>query len=211
MATIKQGELQIRNDHQARILKAAADIFLQKGYEKTSTAEIARKAKVSKRELYSNFRAKRDILAAVITQLQTRIQTQANISWSSGGDLRTVLIRAGTQILTFINSERFGKLFRIVAAETFRDPILARRFYLLGPGAGRENTAAFLSNHMEMGDLRNVDPFDAADDFLNLVISAQHLTAVVLGQRHKVPVPESHVQHAVEVFLRYYGRQKYLN
>jgi AcrR family transcriptional regulator len=105
----KRRSLPSGNNHQARILSAAAEIFLNRGYEETSTAEIARRAKVSKRDLYSNFSDKRDILLAVVTQLQTEIQSQANISWSSDEDLRTVLTRAGTQILTFINSEKFAK------------------------------------------------------------------------------------------------------
>jgi len=196
-----------RNNHVERILSAAADDFLEKGFEETTTADIARRAKVSKRELYSNFSDKRDILSAVITELQAQIQAETNISMSSIGDLTSVLTRAGTQILEFINSERFGKLFRIVAAESFRDPVSAQKFYLLGPGTGRENTAAFIKRHMNEGALRKANPLQAADDFLDLVVSARHLTAVVLGQSDEVPDPRSHVRHAVEIFLNYYGRQ----
>src|SRR5947208_221856 len=156
-----------QNDHQGRILAAAAEIFLEKGYEETSTAEIARRAKVSKRELYSNFADKRDILAAVITQLQAEIQSKANISWSSTADLGKVLFKAGMQLREFINSEKFGKLFRIVAAESFRDPALAQRFYELGPGRGRRDTAAFMRRHMKAGNLRKADPLHAADAFLD--------------------------------------------
>lgn len=196
-----------RNHHVERILTAAADAFLEKGFEETSTADIARRAKVSKRELYSNFSDKRDILAAVITELQTQIQAQTNISMSSSEDLKTVLTRAGTQIYEFTNSNRFGKLFRIVAAESFRDPVSAQKFYLLGPGMGRENTAALIKRHMKLGNLRKADPLQAADDFLDLVVSARHLTAVVLGQIDEIPDPRSHVRHAVDIFLTYYGAQ----
>ena len=194
-------------DHRARILIAAAESFLKRGFEETSTADIARQARVSKRELYSNFRDKRDILAAVITQLQSEIQSQANVSWSSGDDLRSVLTEAGTRILEFINSEKFGKLFRIVAAESFRDPVSAEKFYALGPGAGRDKTASFLRRHMKAGNLRRVDATRAADDFLDLVISARHITAVVLGQRDDILQPRAHVRHAVDLFLQYYGVQ----
>lgn len=196
-----------RVSHRERILRAAAAVFLEKGYEETSTAEIARRAKVSKRELYSNFKDKRDILAAAITDLQAHIQAEANISWSSNEDIKTVLIKAGSQILAFINSKQFGNLFRIVVGESFRDPVPARKFYLLGPGMGRKNTAAFLKRHMRVGDLRNADPLQAADDFLDLVISSRYLTAVVLGQNQKISLPRSHVKHAVEIFLHYYGVQ----
>jgi TetR/AcrR family transcriptional regulator, mexJK operon transcriptional repressor len=197
-----------RGDHRDRIIDAAARAFLENGYEQTSTAEIARRAKVSKRELYTHFHDKRDMLANVITQLQTNIQSHANLSWSSSGDVRDVLTKAGTELLQFISSERFGKLFRIVAAESLNDPVSAEEFYLLGPAAGRKNTAAFLKRHMAAGNLRPADPLQAADDFLDLLFSARYLTAVVLGQIRRFPQPHVHVRHAVDLFLTYYGVQK---
>jgi TetR/AcrR family transcriptional regulator, mexJK operon transcriptional repressor len=198
-----------RRDHRERILDAATRTFLENGYEQTSTAEIARKAKVSKRELYIHFHGKQDMLAAVITQFQEAIQSHTNLSWSSSGDVREVLIEAGTRLLQFISSERFGKLFRIVAAESFRDRIPAQKFYLLGPAAGRRNTAAFLKRHMSAGNLRPADALEAADDFLDLLVSARYLTAVVLGQIRSFPQPHAHVRHAVDIFLTYYGVQKF--
>jgi AcrR family transcriptional regulator len=197
-----------RNDHRARILDAATDAFLENGYEITSTADIAKRAKVSKRELYAYFQDKQDILAAVIKELQSRIQSQANANWSSSGDVREVLTKAGTEISRLINSERFGKLFRIVAAESFRDPVSSRNFYLLGPAMGRKNTAAFLKRHMDAGSLRCADPLQAADDFLDMLVSSRYLTAVVLGQLRSFPKLHVHVEHTVDLFLAYYGADK---
>ena len=197
-----------QNNHRERILEAAARAFLQNGYQQTSTAEIARQAKLSKRELYTHFHDKRDMLAAVIAQLQADIQSHANLSWSSGGDVRDVLSTAGTKLLQFIGSERFGKLFRIVAAESFRDPVASEKFYQLGPAMGRKNTASYLKRQMATGNLRRADPLQAADDFLDLLVGARYLTAVVLGQTRTSPKLHAHVQHAVDVFLTYYGVQK---
>jgi AcrR family transcriptional regulator len=195
----------LRGDHRARILDSATEAFLENGYEITSTAEIARRARVSKRELYTYFQDKRDILVAVITELQNDIQSQANANWSSSGEVRQVLMAAGTEILQFMNSERFGKLFRIVAAESFRDPVSSRKFYLLGPAMGRKNTAAFLKRQMAAGKLRTADPLQAADDFLDMLVSSRYLTAVVLGQMRRLPKSHVHVAHAVDLFLKYYA------
>lgn len=192
-------------DHQTRILEAASELFLEFGFEKTSTAEIASRAKISKRELYSCFVDKRAILTAVITQLQHEIHSQMVLSWSSSKDMRLVLSRSGAAILSFIMSERFGKLFRIVVAESFHDPVSAQQFYLLGPLAGRRDTAAFLAQQMKLGTLRKADPLQAADDFLDSIISARFLTAVVLGQEDSIPEVRKHVKHAVDMFLAYYA------
>ncbi len=198
---------QQKKRHQERILSAAAEIFLRMGYEETSTADIARRARVSKRELYSNFADKRDILAAVITQLQDDMQSQADISWNSTADLRTVLIEAGTHLFEFIHSEQLGKVLRIVVAESFRDPVSAEKFYDLGPRRGRERTAAFMRRQMKAGNLRKANPLEAADDFLDLVVSSRRLTAIVLGQRLEGRSARTRVRHAVEMFLMYYGTE----
>jgi TetR/AcrR family transcriptional regulator, mexJK operon transcriptional repressor len=193
-----------KSGHVSRILAAASEIFLDKGYDETSTAQIAQRAKISKRELYSNFTDKRDILAAVVTQLQTEMQSQADIGWSSNDEPRQVLLNAGTRLLEFINSEKFGKLLRIVVAESFSDPTSAAKFYQLGPGRGRRQTAAFMRRHMKSGYLRRADPLKAADVFLDLVISSRRLTEVILGQKHEGQDTKSHLQAAVEVFLHFY-------
>jgi TetR/AcrR family transcriptional repressor of mexJK operon len=210
MASMKRSHKRKANQpqkkrHEERILSAATETFLQMGYEETSTADIARGARVSKRELYSNFADKRDILAAVITQLQDDMQSQADIGWNSTSGLRTVLIEVGTHLFEFVNSERFAKVLRIVVAESFRDPASAERFYHLGPRRGRERTAAFMRRQMKAGHLRKANPLQAADDFLDLVVSSRRLTAVVLGQRLEGRNARTHVRHAVEMFLMSYG------
>ena len=72
----------------------------------------------------------------MIARLQQEIQSQVNLSWSSSEDVGEVLTRAGTEILNFISSEKFGKLFRIVAAEGFRNPLLGGEVLSTWAGSG---------------------------------------------------------------------------
>ena len=62
----------------------------------------------------------------------------------------------GYRNLNFIVSKKFRNVFRIVAAESFHDPLAARKFYLLGPGAGRQQTAKFLERQMKSGGFERV-------------------------------------------------------
>jgi len=119
--------------HRERILNAATQCFLELGFERTSTAEIARRARVSKRELYACFEDKRDLLSAVIFKSQDEMQTNLRKLWMSQGDLEEVLPEAARILHKFILSEKFGKLLRIVAAESYHNPKIARQFYDLGP------------------------------------------------------------------------------
>jgi AcrR family transcriptional regulator len=194
-----------QDSHRQRILDAASDVFLESGFEQTSTAEIARRARISKRELYSHFAEKRALLAAVITELQTSMQSRMDVRWSSTEDMETVLRKSAAAIHGFILSERFGKLVRIVAAESYHDPAVATQFFELGPLAGRKATARFLKAKMEEGKLRKADPIKAADDFLDLVVGAQLMTAVILGQAGPAAKKRDHIHHSVAVFLMIYA------
>jgi TetR/AcrR family transcriptional regulator, mexJK operon transcriptional repressor len=197
--------------HRQRILDAASDVFLESGFEQTSTAEIARRAKVSKRELYFHFADKRALLAAVITELQSSMQSRMDVRWSSNEDMEVVLRKSAAAIHDFILSERFGKLVRIVAAESYHDAAVARQFFELGPLAGRKATAKYLKARMEEGRLRKADPIKAADDFLDLVVGAQLMTAVILGQVDPAGRKRDHIHHSVEVFLMIYATPKTRN
>ena len=49
-----------------RILKAATDLFLEKGYEASGMAEILHRANVNSGSFYYFFRSKEDLLGAVL-------------------------------------------------------------------------------------------------------------------------------------------------
>jgi AcrR family transcriptional regulator len=57
-----------------RILRAAFQAFTQDGYADTSTLEIARRAKISKRDLYANFGSKHAVLIACINSRADRMR-----------------------------------------------------------------------------------------------------------------------------------------
>lgn len=191
--------------HEDRILGAATEVFLTTGFEKTSTAEIARVAKVSKRELYLHFKDKRALLAAVVENLQSDIRARMDSLWASGEPMHEVLLNSASVMQRFILSERFGKLVRIVAAESYNSPEVSRQFFQSGPVAGQKATARYLREQMNRGLLREANPLKAADDFLDLVVGAQMMTAVILGQVSHSRPKLADTRHAVEVFLMIYG------
>jgi len=190
-----------------RILDAATDLFLEAGFASTSTSAIASRAKVSKRELYTQFGDKRAVLHAAITRLQEEIALEMSAEWADEGELSTVLQHAGTTLHRHITSKRFRQLFRIVAAESFQDPVSAKQFYKLGPGRGRVDTSRYLATKMKAGLLREDDPLRAADIFLDLVIGARTMTATALGITESTGATKKQIEHAVGLFLRCYGKE----
>jgi AcrR family transcriptional regulator len=66
--TVAPGEEQLKSTHE-RILDVALDLFLEKGYDKTSLREIAEQLGFSKAALYYHFASKDDIFLALHDRL----------------------------------------------------------------------------------------------------------------------------------------------
>jgi AcrR family transcriptional regulator len=87
-----------------RILGAALSAFMEGGYAQTSTLEIATKARVSKRELYSLFGNKQAMLIACIAERAQRLKAPIDIpELRDRNTLGKVLTAFGAKLLTGIN------------------------------------------------------------------------------------------------------------
>ena len=84
----------------ARILEAAFAAFTRHGYAAASTLEIATRARVSKRELYTLVGNKQEMLIACISERATRLQVRADLpELRDRKTLETVLSSAGAQLV----------------------------------------------------------------------------------------------------------------
>ncbi|GLL08162.1 TetR/AcrR family transcriptional regulator [Dactylosporangium matsuzakiense] len=59
----------------ASILRAAASIFGEQGYTRTTMEDIATRAKVSKLVIYRHFNSKQELYLAILDQLRRRLET----------------------------------------------------------------------------------------------------------------------------------------
>lgn len=77
MSEVKQARKeQIAKLHRENILRAAAQLFEEKGAKKTSMDDIAKTAQYSKATLYVYFQSKEEIVAAIVLQGMKDITTQ---------------------------------------------------------------------------------------------------------------------------------------
>src|SRR3954471_5996047 len=56
------------SDTRQRLLDAATEVFIEKGYEGTRVAEIARRAGLTTGAIYGNFGSKADLLTAALAE-----------------------------------------------------------------------------------------------------------------------------------------------
>lgn len=121
-----------------RILGAAFSAFTELGYSRTSTLEIATRARVSKRELYSVIGNKLEVLVACIRARSERFPVPAELPDATDREmLRAVLARFGERFLSEVTDPDVVEMFRLAIAEAIRAPEVARALEEFGRERGR--------------------------------------------------------------------------
>jgi AcrR family transcriptional regulator len=121
-----------------RILGAAFAAFTELGYSRTSTLEIATRARVSKRDLYSLVGNKLEMLVECIRERSARFPLPAELPDSTDREmLRAMLTRFGQRFLTEVTDPNVVETFRLAIAEAIRAPEVARALEEFGRERGR--------------------------------------------------------------------------
>lgn len=187
------------------IVAAGQKAFLRHGYGHTSMSAIAEAVGGSKTTLWSQFRNKRDLFAAVVDHLVERYGEALRTPLPADGDPGEVLRALGRSVMATILKPQIVALHRMVLGEAGRFPELGQMLYERGMRRGQLRTAAWLEQQMASGRLRAADPQEAACHFIGLFQSGLYQRRLLgVGP---APTPDSiraEVDSAVEVFLRAY-------
>jgi AcrR family transcriptional regulator len=152
-----------------RILAAAFSAFMEAGYAETSTLEIARRARVSKRELYAVVGNKQEMLAACIRERAKRLQVPADLPEPRDRDtLERALVAFGTQLLRETTNGTVIAVFRLAIAEAVRAPEIARALDSFGHQTSRAALTAIMTQAQSHGLLGGRPP-DMAEQFAGLL------------------------------------------
>ena len=153
----------------SRILGAAFDAFVEHGYEKTTTIEIATRAKVSKRELYALVGNKQEMLAACIRSRAQRLRMPVEMPEAKSREgLATALAAIGEVLLREVSDRAVIAVFRLAIAEAVRAPEIARSLDQIGREAGRSALRTVLSQ-ARAAKLVDGDPAEMAERFAALL------------------------------------------
>ena len=176
---------ELESDRRQSIIRAAFSALMEKGYAGTSTLEIARRARVSKRELYAEFGSKIGILEALVAATSSKIRAPlevADVVDRSG--FVTMLTAYGAAALAELTSPHVIAVNRLAAAEADRSAELGRMLDERGRQAGRDALLAFFAKARETGVLTHGDPGDIAGDFFSLLIGDLMLRLMLGVVRH---------------------------
>jgi len=190
-------------NRRAAILKAAAEVFLEGGFERACIDDVIAKIGGSKRTIYKEFGNKENLFAEIITA-RTAQALAANLPKEEldKTDLRSALIAFAEGFLRLIMAPETLSLYRVVFGECRQFPMLGKSFYEGGPAQTRAQLAQILDHFKKRGDIAVSDLGFAADAFISMLRGNHHLQ-VVLGIRPPLSRKEIReiVEGKVDIFL----------
>jgi AcrR family transcriptional regulator len=152
-----------------RILGAAFSAFMENGYAQTSTLEIATRARVSKRELYSLFGNKEAMLVACITERAQRLKAPADLPELRDREiLAKVLTAFATRLMTETTDPVVVAVFRLAISETVHAPKVAQALESIARKPTRDALREIMANARSAG-LLDGDPAGMTEQFLGLL------------------------------------------
>lgn len=154
--------MRVRTDAKRRdIVRVAAELFEELGYDRTSMSLISQRLGGSKATLYGYFKSKEELLEAVLTYDVTEEADRLMGEFLSGKNLRQGLIKLGVAYMTRRLSPTPIANVRMVATQPNGSEV-GKHFYETVLGPAWKRLANRFSMMMDAGVLRRADPWVAA-------------------------------------------------
>ena len=161
-----------QDEHSAQkrqqIIRGAASVFTDCGYEGASMSRIALQAAVSKGTLYNYFTSKSELFAAFVSQKSHTTLGEMFEPVGEPDDVAAILRQIAERMVTLMLAPESLVLYRIVVSEAGKFPDLAHIYWDAGRQRGLEHMADWLAQQRRAGRLRQADPEIAAGQFFAL-------------------------------------------
>lgn len=163
-----------------QILDGARRMFLAKGFEAASMQDVARAANVSKGTLYVYFDSKEAMFESLVLSECGRMQKAIRDIGSGVDPIGEELRRIAHHVISaLLNGEVLAAMRMMIGAgEKFPD--LARSLYTAGPERSMHALAEYFAGRVARGDLVMPDCFEAASEFLDMIIAGLQRRALLM-------------------------------
>jgi AcrR family transcriptional regulator len=193
---------------EARVLDAARDVFLARGFEGATIDEIAERARSGKQTIYARFRNKSELFTAVVTRdLAGRITKFGGLSLSGETTEQRFIEIAKTVLHWSLNEQRID-LMRLAIAEVQRFPELASSVSLEAQSLSTQVAARLFSELAKSDRLDGLVAFTpermstTARLFLDLVVVPFILRALFQRKLDDLRSEiDQHAERTVKFFL----------
>ncbi|WP_422743454.1 TetR/AcrR family transcriptional regulator [Mycobacterium sp. WMMD1722] len=160
------------------ILRAAGEVFLARGYERSSMAQIALQSGVARRTLYNHFPGKRALFDEAIARLWGQMSLNPVIAATSGPrSPNEVLYAIGLAIVNFWSRPEAIAIVRLAIWESPRLYEMGVSFLNGATEPARGAVKHYVRRLSRLHDFRIADPDFAANQFIDILLGE-----VVLGR-----------------------------
>jgi AcrR family transcriptional regulator len=182
-----------------KLIEAAEDIFLAKGYHTATMSDVAAQAGMSKKTVYQLIDSKGALFAALLAHHQSLLKfPEEQPDWS----VHEILTANLLCLARFLLSKEQIAIVRLIMAEYTHSPDLGRVFHLKRVQKARSRLELCLGNIAKRQGCENCDAREMSAMLFGMAVGEFFLGALV-GFRH-VPsksVLENRVKNAVDIFL----------
>ncbi len=185
-----------------KIVRSAAKLFLERGYESVSINEIIAVVGGSKETIYSNFGNKAQLFEAVVQQLCSDVTIR--IDTRPIGSLEEQATRAAHSFVSIVLTPQIISFHRLVTSIGREFPAAGRLFYQTGPETVYRIFAEWIARHQNEGNIRaDRDARRLAILFHDMLIGEQILSWLTSasGPKDRAKRIDQTVELAVSVFL----------
>lgn len=193
------------NERHESILKAATELFMERGFAGTSMDAVAKQAGVSKQTVYSHFDKKENLFSASITHKMADYFPEGDFVALAERSLEEELTIIATQYANLLMSEDAMCVFRLLVSEAPKGPHLAEIFWEAGPKVMLGRLMGFLDMWQKRGALKIDNIEEAAKLMVHLLKGHSHFE-LSIGLIDKVGDEDlmASVKGSVANFLKLY-------
>lgn len=158
-----------RGDAYERILAAAKELFMEKGFSKVSTDEVCKHASVSKTSLYKYFGDMSGLLEDVVRkELESRLPEYHPLP-NSREELSKCLYGIGHDVAELLSDPELLELDRMALEIARSHPKIGEIYNHIAFELFQQHIGDLLKHAQEQGFLElRADPYDSADHLLSI-------------------------------------------
>jgi AcrR family transcriptional regulator len=183
---------------QTRILKAARKLFARRGFEGTTTRDLAQEAGVAEGTLFRHFENKKAILVEVATQGWVEILTDLLTELSEMGSYKAI---AQVMRRRMMNLHQNADLLRVCFMEAQFHPDLQERIQTDVIVKMTDVAEAFFQTAMDQGIYRRMNPRVVAQVFLGMFTIAGFSQDSILPESASPQQMQEMAENMADIFL----------
>lgn len=184
------------HDRRQQIMTVAVGLFARKGYQGTTTREIADEAGVNEALLFRHFPSKENLYWTIIEEqcsARGRRQRIHEILKSSDGDFQ-IFSRVASEFLA--RTPHDSQMTRLLWFTALENHTLSERFFRTYVADFYEDLGDHIRERIRQGKFRKVDPLLAARGFFGMIVYHFLIQELFAGEKYQQFDPEE-VSHTL--------------